>query len=271
MNIGPGTPALSGPLLTINCPQDATYSSTAVRCRAGSPAFTGGQAGYFTTDNTGFCYGLIGETTWATTTNATGVSGWTHSIQNGAYGVFSTGNFGANGTKAFRIDHPDDPENKYLLHYCSESPDVINFYSGTVRLDAAGSAVVVLPHYFAKVNRDPRYTLTAIGAPMPQLHIAEEISESDLASGAACSFRIGGGAAKAKVSWRVDAVRNDLWVRSRGAPVELDKTGPERGTYQAPDLYGQPEERSTLWVATHPAPDQAASRSAASAAATLAA
>ena len=55
--------------------------------------------------------------------------------------------------------------------------------------------------------------------------------------------RIAGGAPGKKVSWRVEAIRNDKWVQQRRAPVEIEKQGPERGTYQHPELYGQPAER----------------------------
>jgi len=167
----------------------------------------------------------------------------------GSYGVYSSSDLGAAGTKSFRIDHPDDPANKYLLHYASESPEVINFYRGTVVLDRAGEAVVELPRYFAKINKSPSYQLTAIGAPMPGLHVAEEIDAATLIAGATagpgqtapvCSFRIAGGAPRGKVSWRVEAVRNDRWIQKRAAPVEIDKQGIERGKYQRPELYGQP-------------------------------
>lgn len=189
-----------------------------------------------------------------------GVATASSGISSGVYGiapssgwaVFAEGNFGSSGIKSFRIDHPADPENKYLLHYAAESPEVINFYSGTTLLDGAGGAVVQLPAYFASINKDPRYTLTAIGAPMPMLHIAEEVSADALLAGEQakpgepvpqCMFRIAGGAPGAKVSWRVEAVRKDLWVCTRGAPVEADKEGPEKGTYQHPEFYGQPVER----------------------------
>ena len=35
-------------------------------------------------------------------------------------------------TKAFVIDHPLDPANKYLSHCSVESPDVMNLYNGNV-------------------------------------------------------------------------------------------------------------------------------------------
>ena len=180
-----------------------------------------------------------------------GVRGYASTATSG-YAVYALGDMGASGVKPFRIDHPSDPENKYLLHYAAESPEVINFYRGTVTLDGAGEAVVELPPYFASINKDPSYQLTAVGAPMPMLHLAEEVTEAALAEGERagpgvvppiCSFRIAGGAAGGKVSWRVEALRNDLRIRLHGAPVEREKTGPERGKYQHPEYYGQPPER----------------------------
>ena len=78
---------------------------------------------------------------------------------------------------------------------------------------------------------------------MPLLHVATEISGEAMAAGAPCSFRIGGGAPGGRVSWRVEAVRDDLYVRRYGTPVEVDKRPGEKGTYQHPELYGQPVEK----------------------------
>jgi len=227
---------------------------------AGRCDSTGG-AGVFgqVTATTGANYGVFGRSdstsgtgvygaAWANSGTIYGVHGYA-SASSGGYAVFASGRSGASGTKSFRIDHPDDPENKYLLHYSTESPEIPTAYSGTIALDAAGGAVVELPRYFAKINRNPRYTLTAVGAPMPMLHVAEEIDEAALISGATagpadvaplCSFRIAGGAPGRKVSWRVEAVRNDRWIQQHGAPVEVEKSGAEKGTYQHPDLYGRP-------------------------------
>jgi hypothetical protein len=194
----------------------------------------------------------------------TGVTGWCGDTPDGgagveAYGngvglyaycmtpnraaVNADGNLWCSGTKSFRIDHPDDPENKYLVHYCAEGPEPQNVYNGVVVLDGSGSARVTLPGYFAKINRDPRYSLTAIGAPMPMLYVARKID----AGAERSDFVIAGGAAGGEVSWEVKAVRNDAWVRAYGAPVEQEKTGAERGTYQHPELYGQPAEKGVYW------------------------
>jgi hypothetical protein len=43
------------------------------------------------------------------------------------------------------IDHPLDPENKYLYHAAIESSEVLNIYSGNVTTDGGGEAVVKIP------------------------------------------------------------------------------------------------------------------------------
>ena len=55
-----------------------------------------------------------------------------------------------------------------------------NVYDGVIELDNKGEAKVQLPEWFSALNKDYRYQLTAIGAPGPNLYIAEEISESIL-------------------------------------------------------------------------------------------
>ncbi len=170
-----------------------------------------------------------GHGTTGYSTNGNGVVGDTSNAS--AYGVYSYGRLGASGTKSLRIDHPLDPENKYLLHYCAEGPEPMNVYSGTAALDGAGNASVALPDYFGEINRDPRIQLTAYGAPMPGLYVAGNVKDNQ--------FQIAGGVAHGQVFWRVEAVRNDRWMQAYGAPVEMAKPAAERGTYQHPELYGQ--------------------------------
>ena len=80
---------------------------------------------------------------------------------------------------SFKIDHPLDPANKYLCHSFVESPDMKNVYDGVVVLDGKGEAEIELPDWFGILNKDFRYQITAIGAPGPNLYIAEEISNAN--------------------------------------------------------------------------------------------
>ena len=144
------------------------------------------------------------------------------------------------GTKNFKIDHPLDPENKYLYHAAIESSEVMNLYTGKITLDANGEAVVQFPEWFQALNKDFRYSLTPIGAPGPNLYIAEEISDN--------RFKIAGGAAGMKVSWQVTGVRQDAYMRAHPMKVEVEKSEKERGHYLRPELFDQPEEKSVDWA-----------------------
>jgi hypothetical protein len=121
---------------------------------------------------------------------------------------------------SFRIDHPLDPEHKYLSHSFVESPDMMNVYNGNVTLDANGRATVELPKYFEALNRDFRYQLTAIGAPGPNLYIAEGVREN--------RFRVAGGRPYARVSWQVTGVRQDAYANDHRINVEQEKPKAER-------------------------------------------
>jgi hypothetical protein len=149
----------------------------------------------------------------------------------GGSGVLITGNLTVTGTVSkgggsFKIDHPLDPENKYLYHSFVESPDMMNIYNGVITLDANGEAWVDLPNWFQALNRDFRYQLTSIGAPGPNLYIAEEVANN--------RFRIAGGKSGAKVSWEVTGIRHDTFANKHRIPVEEVKPVEERGTLLVP-------------------------------------
>ena len=57
-------------------------------------------------------------------------------------------------SKDFKIDHPLDPENKYLRHTSIESDDMKNVYDGVVTLNDNGEAWVQLPNWFQALNID---------------------------------------------------------------------------------------------------------------------
>jgi hypothetical protein len=132
----------------------------------------------------------------------------------------------------FRIDHPLDPANQYLMHSFVESSEMKNVYDGVAVADEHGQAIVELPGWFEAVNRDYRYQLTAIGGPGPGLHVSEEISDG--------RFEISGGTPGLKVSWQVTGVRHDAWANANAMDVELPKPENERGSYKHPELWGEP-------------------------------
>jgi len=81
-------------------------------------------------------------------------------------------------------------------------------------VSGAGEPVVELPQYFAKINKTPCYQLTAVGAPMP-----------------------------------MEVMGNGLSIQTRAMPVEVEKQGAEKGTYQHSEVYGQSAEMGMNYVA----------------------
>ncbi len=144
------------------------------------------------------------------------------------------------GTKSFKIDYPLDPANKYLLHTSVESDEMMNIYNGNVTLDSMGEAAVEMPEWFEVLNRDFRYQLTPIGAPGPNLYVAERISGN--------SFRIAGGEPGSEVSWQVTGVRHDPFSEANRTVVVQAKPAHEVGKYMHPEAYGMPK---TAGVAYH--------------------
>jgi hypothetical protein len=139
---------------------------------------------------------------------------------------------------AFKIDHPLDPENKYLVHSFVESPDMMNIYNGLAVLDGKGEAWVSLPDWFQALNADFRYQLTAIGKAAPNLHVATEVTKS--------RFRIAGGPPRGRVSWQVTGIRHDAYAEAHRIVVEEAKAPEERGYYLHPDLFKQPPEKGVF-------------------------
>ncbi len=133
------------------------------------------------------------------------------------------------GAGSFKIDHPLDPENKYLSHSFVESPDMMNVYNGNIVLDAEGGAWVLLPEWFEALNDNFRYQLTAIGAPSPNLYIEQQIKGN--------RFRIAGGTPEMTVSWQVTGIRKDPFALRNRIVVEEEKSTNEKGTYLYPNAY----------------------------------
>jgi len=198
-------------------------------CSGGTCTLVAGTAGQFQTASGGTVLQGIGNGSTVFSVDASG---------NGSY----SGNLHVTGTLtkgggSFKIDHPLDPENKYLSHSFVESPDMKNIYDGIVRLDARGEAWVILPDYFEALNRDYRYQLTSVGAAQPRLYIAREVKGN--------RFKIAGGKANAKVSWQLTGIRQDAWANAHRIPTEEDKPPQERGMYLHPEVYGASADKNT--------------------------
>ena len=142
--------------------------------------------------------------------------------------VFISGSI-SKGSGTFKIDHPLDPQNKYLNHSFVESPDMMNIYNGNVILDSNGEVPVELPQWFGVLNKEFRYQLTCIGG-FAQVYIAEEINNN--------RFKIAGGTPGLKVSWQVTGIRQDPYANKHRVQVEELKDGYERGKYLYPEVYG---------------------------------
>jgi hypothetical protein len=232
-----------------------TFEHTVSSQRVGVGAY--GQA-----DSVGsqFNYGIVGNAKGGTLENA-GVVGWIGagasgtSVNAAIYGIALTGPSPrwagyfdgdvqvtgtlSKGAGTFKIDHPQDPANKYLVHSFVESPDMMNVYNGNAVTDANGKAVVDLPGYFEAENKDFKYQLTVIGQ-FAQAIIGDEIKNNQ--------FTILTDKPNVKVSWQVTGVRNDKFAQQHPVVAEVEKTGTEKGKYLYPELYGQSKESGISYM-----------------------
>jgi hypothetical protein len=188
-------------------------------------------------------YGTLGSSSAGVYGHSSSGYGVYGSSTSAGYAGYFNGKVHVNGTLSkssgsFKIDHPLDPEGKYLYHSFVESPDMMNIYNGNVVLDENGEAWVELPEWFEALNRDFRYQLTCIGGFAP-VYIAEKIQHN--------RFKIAGGKPGMEVSWQVTGIRQDPWAEAHRIPVEEVKPQEEQGTYLHPEVYGQPEEKSVEW------------------------
>jgi hypothetical protein len=136
---------------------------------------------------------------------------------------------------SFRIDHPLDPENKYLFHSFVESPDMMNIYNGNVATDEKGYATVELPEWFEALNRDFRYQLTVIdeadGDGFVQAKVVKGVTSN--------RFTLRTSSPNTRVSWQVTGIRKDAWAEKHRIPVEEIKPEGQRGWFLNPELFGR--------------------------------
>jgi hypothetical protein len=233
-----------------NLSTDAIYGYGATTSTGGSTGvsgFGGNSISSFPGGSGGVFFGGYAEGTGAGGDGVDADAGDSASSGNPGYAGSFKGNVTVAGTltasaKEFEIDHPLDPENKYLDHASVESSEMVNIYSGNITTDNLGIAVVHLPDWFEAENTDFRYQLTVVGK-FAQAIISQEITNHQ--------FTISTNAAFTKVSWQVTGVRQDRFAKAHPLVVEREKVGVERGSYVNPELYGQPPEKQTQWV-RHP-------------------
>jgi hypothetical protein len=193
---------------------------------------TGGRYGVRGNSVTADGAGVLGVTTAVASPTAVGVYGVSAS---GFAGLFDgrvrvTGMIEKPGG-GFKIDHPLDPANSFLVHSFVESPDMKNVYDGTVTTDARGEVVVMLPSYFETLNRDMRYQLAVLGQ-FAQAIVASEVQQN--------RFTIKTDKPNVRVCWQVTGIRKDAFAEQHRLVPEEPRTGAERGKYLHPELYGQP-------------------------------
>jgi len=178
--------------------------------------------------------GVYGSATSGTTTTYGGY--FTAGVTSGKYAAAFMGDISitgvlAKGSGTFKIDHPQDPENKYLIHSFVESPDMMNVYNGNITTDAKGFATVSLPTYFQTENVNFKYQLTVIGQ-FAQAIVFTEVDNNQ--------FQIQTDKPNVKVSWQVTGVRNDKFAVANPVIPELEKSANDKGKYIHPELFGKP-------------------------------
>lgn len=141
---------------------------------------------------------------------------------------------------AFKIDHPLDPANKYLVHSFVESPDMMNIYNGNITTDATGKATVTLPDYFQALNQEFRYQLTVIGS-FAQAIVSKEVNGN--------TFEVATNQPNVKVSWQVTGVRHDAWAEKNRIPNTVEKDAKDKGKYLNPEVFGKPKSMAIGYTA----------------------
>ena len=195
-----------------------------------------GIMGVGTRDGAGTRTGVYGNVVAAATTNY-GVYGTASGGTTNWAGYFA-GNANVAGTLskgagAFRIDHPLDPENKFLYHSFVESPDMLNLYNGNVVTDERGYAKVEMPEWFEALNQEFRYQLTVIDENDSDEFVLAKVVRPIEGN----RFTIRTSAPFVQVSWQVTGIRHDPYAVAHRIPIEEYKPLEHRGKYVHPDVY----------------------------------
>jgi hypothetical protein len=147
----------------------------------------------------------------------------------------------AGGT--FKIDHPLDPENKYLYHSFVESPDMMNIYNGNATTDASGYITITLPDWFEALNKDFRYQLTVVDEENSDdafiwAKVVKRIDHNH--------FTIRSSRGGVDVSWQVTGIRKDAWAEQNRVQVEVEKEPSAKGKYLHPAAFNKSAEQAIV-------------------------
>jgi hypothetical protein len=168
-----------------------------------------------------------------------------------------TGNLAVTGSLSkgggsFKIDHPLDPQNKFLYHSFVESPDMMNVYNGVVTTDSNGLAIVTLPDYFDALNRDFRYQLTVLDDSENDFILAKVYRK--IGVDGPLMFTIKSSLPSVEVSWQVTGIRKDAWAEKNRIPNSVDKPAAEKGKLLHPEAFNAPAQNG-IFRATTGKPD----------------
>jgi hypothetical protein len=233
-----GARALQGSASGLTGFSDGVFGDTASAQGRGTVGYafetTGANYGVWGQSDSAQGFGVYGIAT-ATTGANYGVYGQSNSA--GGYAGYFQGTVHVNGllsksAGSFKIDHPLDPENKYLYHSFVESPDMKNIYDGVVTTGNDGFATVELPEWFEALNRDFRYQLTVLGdGEWARARVFRKIAGN--------RFVVQTDRPGVEVSWQVTGIRHDVYAEKNRIPVEEDKPEGQRGTHLHPELWNK--------------------------------
>lgn len=189
-------------------------------------------------NGTGHQYGVYGSCTWQSGFGVYAYNSYTpNGVGLGAYGALKAATFAGavdvSGylTKSgggFRIDHPADPENKYLNHEFVESDKAKNIYDGELTFDDSGKTTIEMPSWYTHVSSNGRLMV------MPH-EASSTLATKKLAEG---KWEVSGGAPHGTADYFVISTRSDKWMKDNHPGVEIDK-GDKKGLFINPELHGK--------------------------------
>ena len=135
-----------------------------------------------------------------------------------------------NGIKAFKIDHPLAPTERWLQHNAVEGDGHFTFYRGNVMLDERGRGVVRMPDWFDALNDDVSIVYSSWGDAQPVSTVRLVPNGWEIA-----------GQPHQRVSWMASGVRRDAWAMGNPLLIEKDKEDDDRGYVAAWREYGLDE------------------------------